>query len=97
MENGEPNPTGWNLNIPAWPDTVVALPDLERLGKFSLLGSFERVGVVTAALFIFTLLLADFFDTMGTMTAIGAEADLLDEDGTPVKSQRILVVDSVAT
>ena len=96
MENGEPNPTGWNLNIPAWPDKVFSLPDLEILGNFSLLGSFERVGVVTAALFIFTLLLADFFDTMGTMTAIGAEADLLDEDGTPVNSQRILVVDSVA-
>src|SRR5699024_2853121 len=74
MENGKPNPTGWNLNIPAWPDKVFSLPDLEILGNFSLLGSFERVGVVTAGLFIFTLLLADFFDTMGTMTAIGAEA-----------------------
>ena len=28
-------------------------------------------------------MLADFFDTMGTMTAIGAEAGLLDEDGVP--------------
>jgi AGZA family xanthine/uracil permease-like MFS transporter len=33
---------------------------------------------------------------MGTMTAIGAEAGLLDEDGTPTNAQRILVVDSVA-
>jgi AGZA family xanthine/uracil permease-like MFS transporter len=41
-------------------------------------------------------MLADFFDTMGTMTAIGAEAGLLDEDGTPPNSQRILIVDSVA-
>jgi AGZA family xanthine/uracil permease-like MFS transporter len=45
---------------------------------------------------VFTLLLADFFDTMGTMTAIGAEAGLLDEDGAPIGAQRILVVDSVA-
>ena len=37
--------------------------------------------MVTALLFIFTLLLADFFDTMGTMTAISAEAGLLDEEG----------------
>jgi AGZA family xanthine/uracil permease-like MFS transporter len=41
-------------------------------------------------------MLADFFDTMGTMTAIGAEADLNDEEGTPEGAQRILVVDSVA-
>jgi AGZA family xanthine/uracil permease-like MFS transporter len=41
-------------------------------------------------------MLADFFDTMGTMTAIGAEAGLLDEDGTPPNAQRILVVDSLA-
>jgi len=52
--------------------------------------------VVTAVLFVFTLMLADFFDTMGTMTAIGAEAGLLDEEGAPPNSQRILVVDSVA-
>ena len=41
-------------------------------------------------------MLADFFDTMGTMTAIGAEAGLLDEEGTPPNTQRILVVDSIA-
>src|SRR6202008_2833753 len=63
---------------------------------FSLLGSFESVGVVSALLFVFTLMLADFFDTMGTMTAIGAEAGLLDEEGTPPNVQRILIVDSLA-
>ncbi len=41
-------------------------------------------------------MLADFFDTMGTMTAIGAEAGLLDEDGKPPHTERILVVDSLA-
>ena len=50
------------------------MPSFPTLGEFSLLGSFDRVGIVTAVLFIFTLMLADFFDTMGTMTAIGAEA-----------------------
>jgi AGZA family xanthine/uracil permease-like MFS transporter len=32
---------------------------------------------------------------MGTMTAIGAEAGLLDEDGAPINAQRILIVDSI--
>jgi AGZA family xanthine/uracil permease-like MFS transporter len=33
---------------------------------------------------------------MGTMTAIGAEAGLNDEEGVPPNAQRILIVDSVA-
>jgi len=54
------------------------------------------VAIVATILLVFTLMLADFFDTMGTMTAIGAEAGLNDEEGTPPHAQRILVVDSVA-
>jgi adenine/guanine/hypoxanthine permease len=90
------NPHGWGLNVPAIPDDWIDTPDFGLLGEFSLLGSWDRVGFIAAALFVFTLLLADFFDTMGTMTAIGAEAGLLDADGTPPNSQRILIVDSVA-
>jgi AGZA family xanthine/uracil permease-like MFS transporter len=88
--------TGWALTVPSWPGDAFDLPDFATLGEFSLLGSFESVGVVSALLLIFTLMLADFFDTMGTMTAIGAEAGLLDDEGTPPNAQRILVVDSLA-
>ncbi len=90
------SPTGWYLNVPAMPDKILDVPDFATLGEFSLLGSFEAVGVVSALLLVFTLMLADFFDTMGTMTAIGAEAGLLDDEGTPPNTQRILVVDSLA-
>jgi AGZA family xanthine/uracil permease-like MFS transporter len=90
------NPTGWNLVVPAMPEKVIETPHLDTVGHFSLLGSFERVGIIGAALLIFTLMLADFFDTMGTMTAIGHEADLLDEEGMPPNTTRILVVDSLA-
>ncbi len=93
---GDPTSKGWNLNVPSWPDSFFQLPDFSLFGEFSLFGSVERVGVVTASLLVFTLLLADFFDTMGTMTAVGAEAGLNDEDGTPPSAQRILVVDSLA-
>ncbi len=90
------NATGWNLNTPSWPKTIIDKPDFATVLHFNLLGSFTSVGVVAALLLVFTLMLADFFDTMGTMTAIGAEADLLDEDGVPPNTQRILVVDSLA-
>jgi AGZA family xanthine/uracil permease-like MFS transporter len=90
------NPAAWSLNVPRLPETILEVPDFGLLGQFSLLGSFSRIGVVAALLLVFTLLLADFFDTMGTMVAIGAEADLLDEEGNPPGTQRILVVDSLA-
>ncbi|NYI78164.1 solute carrier family 23 protein [Nocardioides panzhihuensis] len=90
------NPTGWSLNVPALPDKIVDWPSFATLGEFNLLGSFENVGIVTAVLLIFTLMLADFFDTMGTMTAIGSEAGLLQKDGTPPRTRSILVVDSLA-
>jgi len=92
---GEINPHGWGLSVPAVPDDWFDTPDFGLLGSFSLLGSWDRVGFIAAALFVFTLLLADFFDTMGTMTAIGAEAGLLDREGMPPNTQRILIVDSV--
>ena len=90
------NPVGWGLNVPKWPDKLVSKPDFGTLGDFSLFGSFQSAGAVAAILLVFTLLLADFFDTMGTMTAIGAEAGLLDAEGVPPNPQRILLVDSLA-
>lgn len=91
------NPTGWELNTPAVPaDGLVSAPDFSLLGQFSLFGSIEKIGFVAVALLVFSIMLADFFDTMGTMVAVGGEAGLLDEKGNPPRTKQILVVDSVA-
>ncbi len=90
------NPAGWQLNVPKIPTDVVSSPDLSLLGRFSLFGGFERVGVVAAVLLVFTLMLADFFDTMGTIVGVGAEAGLLDEDGQLPGAEQVLFVDSLA-
>ena len=90
------NATGWELNSPALPASPVAVPDFSLLGQFSLFGSIEKIGILAVVLLVFSLLLADFFDTMGTMVAVGGEAKLLDADGNPPKTRAILVVDSVA-
>ncbi|WP_340537071.1 NCS2 family permease [Nocardioides sp. GXZ039] len=85
---------GWMLTVPAFEEWTG--PSFGTLGEFNLLGGFDRAGVVVALLLVFTLLLADFFDTLGTMTAVGAEAGLLDEEMMPPNTERILVVDSIA-
>ena len=92
----EINPSGWQLNVPGLPEEVFAVPDLSLLGDFSLFGGFAQVGVVAALLLVFTLMLADFFDTMGTVVGVGKEADLLDEDGRLPGADRVLLVDSLA-
>ena len=93
---GTVNPKGWGLNVPAMPDAIAATPKFDLLGKFNLLGGFDRISVVAAVLLVFTLLLADFFDTMGTMTAIGHQAGLVDRNGNVEGAERILLIDSLA-
>ncbi|MDA2962783.1 MAG: NCS2 family permease [Actinomycetota bacterium] len=93
---GTVNPKGWNLNVPAVPSDVIGTPDFGLFGQFNLLGSFDRIPLVAAILLIFTLLLSDFFDTVGTMTAIAYEGGLIDKDGNIPNNDRILLVDSLA-
>ena len=67
------NPLAWNLNVPSVPDDIVAAPDFGLVGAFNLSGRSSG-SAPRDLLLVFTLMLGDFFDTMGTMTAIGAEA-----------------------
>ena len=90
------NPKGWGLNVPTLPDKLIAKPDFSLLGHFNLLGSFSRISAISAILLIFTLLLSDFFDTVGTVTAIGHEANLIDNQGNIPNNDKILLVDSLA-
>ena len=90
------NPKGWGLNVPTIPSKIVASPDFSLLGHFNLLGSFSKISAVSAILLVFTLLLSDFFDTVGTVTAIGHEANLIDKEGNVPNNDRILLVDSIA-
>ena len=100
---GEENPTGWVLNVPEL-NGVVALPDLGLIGDVDVFGSFgssfsngfQAQLFIPLALLVFSLLLADFFDTMGTVVAVGAAGNLLDEKGQPPHLTRILMVDSVS-
>jgi adenine/guanine/hypoxanthine permease len=60
---------------------VIAIPEVLRVSLIPV---------------IFALFMTDFFDTMGTVIAIGQEAKLLDENGRPPRLKNILLVDSLA-
>ena len=89
------NPHGWALSVPALPDSVFGLPDLSLVGAFSF-GAFVHVDLLTVFLLVFTLVLADFFDTMGTITGLGRQAGFIREDGQLPRIGRALVVDAAA-
>ena len=93
---GLENPTGWGLTVPAIPDTIVGFVDPSPLFKLDLFGAFGAIGALAAGLAVFSLLLSDFFDTIGTVTGLATEADLMNADGEVDHLRPILVVDSVA-
>ncbi|MET8860448.1 MULTISPECIES: NCS2 family permease [unclassified Streptomyces] len=86
----------WGLTTPKVPDKIVDSPDFGLIGHFSLFGGFAEAGVLTAVLLIFTLVLSDFFDAMGTIVGISAEAGLLDEQGQVPGIGRVLFIDGAA-
>lgn len=50
----------------------------------------------TLLLMVFSLLMSDFFDTMGTVVAVGQQGDFADKDGNVEDIDKILTIDSAA-
>ncbi|MFE9256786.1 NCS2 family permease [Streptomyces sp. NPDC006879] len=86
----------WGLTVPQWPGNPVSAPDFGLIGQVSLFGGFSKVGFLTGALFVFTVLLSCFFDAMGTILGVGDEAKLMDERGNLPGINKVLIVDGIA-
>jgi adenine/guanine/hypoxanthine permease len=56
---------------------------------------FQTWGLPAAATVIFSLMLSDFFDTMGTAVALGQKAGFVDHEGKFSGIHRVLLVDSL--
>jgi adenine/guanine/hypoxanthine permease len=77
------------------PDRVAASPDFSLLGEFSF-GFFAEMGIWVAVLTILAIMMADFFDTMGTLVGVGSQAGYLNEKGEMPDAQMPLLVDSLS-
>jgi AGZA family xanthine/uracil permease-like MFS transporter len=80
------------------PQNVTLAPSFSTLGlglqdPFQV---FAKLNVIVAILTVFAIMLADFFDTMGTVTGVAAQAGLARPDGSVPGVQRVLAVDSIA-
>jgi adenine/guanine/hypoxanthine permease len=76
------------------PAGIVQAPDLSTFGRLDF-GLFAKLGVVTALLVIFSIMLSDFFDTMGTIIGVGGRGGFLDSRGQLPRANRVLLVDSI--
>lgn len=90
------NPTGWAFTVPALEGSPLQLPDFATLFRVDPLGGFTVIGFLAASLLIFSLLLTDFFDTMGTMVGVATAGEIIDEKGEIPHTNRIMLVDSAA-
>src|SRR2546430_1580086 len=76
------------------PAAIVQAPDLSTFGRLDF-GLFAKLGAVTAILVIFSIMLSDFFDTMGTIIGVGGRGGFLDTRGQLPRANRGLLVDSL--
>ncbi len=78
-----------------WPEDIFESPNFGLVGEISF-DAFSTLPVLAAIAFVFTLMISDFFDTMGTLVGVGKQAGYLDAQGELPQIQRPLLVDSVA-
>jgi adenine/guanine/hypoxanthine permease len=77
------------------PDDVYDSPNLSLLGNFNF-DAFTELALISAVVWAFSLFMADFFDTMGTLVGVGKPAGYLDEEGRLPEIRKPLLVDSLS-
>ena len=95
-------------NLPTWGGNIIELPNaatLSSIGQLDFVGTLHMFwnngtflfdGFVTLVSLVFALGMVDFFDTMGTVVAVGGQGGLLDKDGKLPGLKNVLAVDSLA-
>ncbi len=84
-----------NVGYARWPDDLVETPDFSLVGEISF-DAFTTLPFLAAVAYAFTLFLADFFDTMGTLVGVGRQAGYLNARGEMPDIRKPLLVDSLA-
>lgn len=84
-------PTDWNfgLDFSAFAAPIQTTPE----GTIAILQVFLEPVLL---MFVFSMIMSDFFDTIGTVFAVGEKAGFAEHNGRIIGLRKILVVDSIA-
>lgn len=77
------------------PKSFFSAPDLSTFGKFDFT-VVVKLGLLPALMLIFSVMLVDFFDTLGSVIGLGSEGKFLDNKGSLPRINRVLLVDSLS-
>lgn len=93
---------GIPLGVTQVPTAIVSGLDFSSFGapfqadESGVMGIAKAVTNPTLLVLAFSLMMSDFFDTMGTAMAVAKQGEFLEEDGRVKDIKQILVVDSAA-
>ena len=92
---------GIPLGVTTAPEGIVDALDFSTIGapfmtEDGVMGIVKVFANPNALVFAFSLMMSDFFDTMGTAMAVAKQGEFLTEDGNVEDIKEILVVDSAA-
>jgi AGZA family xanthine/uracil permease-like MFS transporter len=90
----------WLFGVAPWPEGLMALPQapVDLFGQaFVGLGELFRINFWEMVSIIFVFLFVDLFDTIGTLTGLGAKAGYIDADGKFPGVEKAFMADAVGT
>ncbi len=93
---------GIPLGVTPAPTGIVSVPDMSTFAAPFQPDASGTLGIVKTLtspdllVLAFSLMMSDFFDTMGTAMAVAKEGDFLTEDGNVRDIRQILIIDSCA-
>ena len=87
------------MGVSSLPGSLVAVPDFSELGNLVLCYDFKSIlaDIPGALVWIFILFTGDFFATFGALISVGAQTNMLDEDGNFPHIEKPFLVDAVGT
>lgn len=93
---------GIPLGVTAAPQGILSFPDFSSFGapfqadEAGVIGMAKVMTTPTLLVLAFSLMMSDFFDTMGTALAVAKQGDFLSDEGEVQDMRQILIVDSCA-
>lgn len=90
---------GIPMGVTQIPPAIVSIPSGADLGNVFFSYNFKSLfaHVPTALVWIFIVFIGDFFGTLSCLLAVGAQTDMLDEDGNFPNIEKPFLVDSIGT
>ncbi|MEO0407810.1 MAG: NCS2 family permease [Cyanobacteria bacterium P01_A01_bin.135] len=90
----------WILGIAPWPESLISLPvwPADLFGQALVgLGQINGGNILNLLAVLFVFLFVDLFDTVGTLSGVGVQAGMINEEGELPKANQALMADAVGT